>query len=210
MKEELMPRSKKISEQMRSESKQALISAARHLFAERGYFQCKVSDVAQSAGMSQGNVYWYFSSKEELLKAVLAESFDTLGLLLEEAAALPMTSLERLDYLLDQYISFSRDHGDFVRIFISLLGHGGVELMQELGFDTPQIGVRYHQAVSMILIQAQAEGVIKEDITVELLTIFYFSFFNGLLFTYGQDWLGIPDEAIRAAVLRLLGVIGTH
>jgi AcrR family transcriptional regulator len=151
-------------------------------------------------------VYWYFSSKEDLLKAVLNESFESLGFLLEEASALPNTSLEKLDYLLDQYISFSRDHGDFVRIFISILAHGGVALMQELGFDTPQIGLRYHQAVSTILAQGQTEGLIKEDINAENLTIFYFSFFNGMLFTYGQDWVQIPDATIREAVLRLLGV----
>jgi AcrR family transcriptional regulator len=36
--------------------------------------------------MSQGNVYWYFSSKEELLKAVLADGFETLGALMQQAA----------------------------------------------------------------------------------------------------------------------------
>jgi len=66
-------------------------------------------------------VYWYFSSKEDLLKAVLAESFESLGVLLEEAAALPMTSLEKLDYLLGRNMTSSREHSDFVRIFITLL-----------------------------------------------------------------------------------------
>jgi AcrR family transcriptional regulator len=36
--------------------------------------------------MSQGNVYWYFSSKEDLLKAVLADGFEALGSLIEGAA----------------------------------------------------------------------------------------------------------------------------
>jgi AcrR family transcriptional regulator len=206
MKGDQMPRSKQVSEQMRAESKAALISSARHLFAECGYFQCKVSDIARAANMSQGNVYWYFSSKEDLLEAVLAESFESLGVLLEETAELPITSIEKLDYLLDRYIAFSREHGDFVRIFISLLAHGGVALMEELGFDTPQIGLRYHTAVSTILAHGQEEGVISKDINVDVLTTFYFSFFNGLLFTYGDDWLQIPDAVIREVILRLLGV----
>lgn len=201
-----MPRSKEVSQQMRAESRAALISSARHLFAENGFFQCKVSDIARAAGMSQGNVYWYFSSKEELLKAVLAESFESLGILLEEAVTLPMTGLEKIDHLLNQYIDFSREHGDFVRIFISLMAHGGVPLMQELGFDTPQIGLRYHSAVSTILVQAQQERDISNEIPADLLTTFYFSFFNGLLVTYGQNWLEIPDAVIRETVLRILGV----
>ena len=191
---------------MCAESKNQLISSTRNFCAKNGYFQCKVSDIARAADMSQGNVYWYFSSKEDLLKAVLAESFESLVVSLEDPAVLPMTSLEKLDYLVDRYITFSREHGDFVRIFISLLAHGGVRLMQELGFDTPQIGLRYHTAVSTILVQAQEEGVISKDINAVMLTTFYFSFFNGLLFTYGQDWMQIPDDAVKEVVLRLLSV----
>ena len=83
----MSPRSKELNEEMRAQSIQSLVTTARQMFAERGYFNCKVSDVARAAGMSQGNVYWYFSSKEDLLKAVLADGFDRLGNILEEIAA---------------------------------------------------------------------------------------------------------------------------
>ena len=52
---------------------------------------------------------------------VLAESSGSHTLLLEKAAVLPMTSLEKLDYLLNRYKTFSLEHGDFVPISITLL-----------------------------------------------------------------------------------------
>lgn len=47
-----MPRSEKTSTLMRAESQTALLAAAQKLFAERGYFNCMVSEIAWKAGMS--------------------------------------------------------------------------------------------------------------------------------------------------------------
>jgi len=200
-----MPRNKSISQQIRQESRNQILSAARFLFAERGYPQTKVSDIARETGMSQGNLYWYFSSKEDLLKAVLQDGFESFAAVLEKAAAHPGSAIHKLDSLLDDYLHFARERGDFFRIFIALLAQGGTDHMKKLGFDTGQIGIRYHQYLQAILAQGQAEGVLSGDIPVGLLVSFYFSFFNGLLITYGADWQNLPPDQIRNAVLRLIG-----
>ena len=98
-----MARGKEISQQMREQSRAQILDAARKLFAERGYFNCKVSDIAKEANMSQGNVYWYFSSKEDVLKAVLSEGFGRIESLLADAASRPGDALSSLGTLLDQY-----------------------------------------------------------------------------------------------------------
>jgi AcrR family transcriptional regulator len=200
-----MPRSKITSEQMRSQTREKILTAARSLFAERGYFNCKIADIARQAGMSQGILYWYFPSKEELLKSVLADGFETLGQLTEAAANRSGTSREKLNALLDDYIAFGRQKGEFTAVFISIMGHGGLPLLAKLGFDTTQIGMHYHQALSMILAQGQAEGVVMAGIDPNILTMFFFSLFNGLMITYGTDWLNVPDQYVRQAALRLLG-----
>jgi hypothetical protein len=64
--------------------------------------------------------------------------------------------------------------------------------------------MRYHQHLSTIFAQARAEGVVA-DIDPNILTVFFFSFYNGLLITYGKDWSMVPGELIRQAILRLLG-----
>lgn len=48
-----------------------LISAALDLFVERGFSATRLEDVATRAGVSKGTLYLYFSSKEELFKAVV-------------------------------------------------------------------------------------------------------------------------------------------
>ena len=55
-----------------------IIDAALRVFAEKGYDRASVKDISEAAGTSQGLMYHYFRSKEELLAAVL-ESHSFIG-----------------------------------------------------------------------------------------------------------------------------------
>lgn len=51
-----------------------LIGAALELFVEKGFAATKAEEVAKRAGVSKGTLFLYFSSKEELFKAVVREN----------------------------------------------------------------------------------------------------------------------------------------
>ena len=52
---------------------QELLDAALALFVEKGFAATRIEEVALAAGVSKGTLYLYFASKEELLKAVIAQ-----------------------------------------------------------------------------------------------------------------------------------------
>jgi AcrR family transcriptional regulator len=82
-----MPRNRAQNEQIRANRRAQILEAARGVFAQDGYHAANVSDVAAAAGVSQGTVYHYFASKEELLMAVY-EDWETTNLDREIDAAL--------------------------------------------------------------------------------------------------------------------------
>lgn len=204
-----MPRNEKANAAMRAESRAQILAAARQLFARQGYFNCKVSDIAQAAGMSQGNVYWYFKSKEDVLRAILAGGFEALGSMAEAVAGQPGSAAAKLDALIERSLALYHDQSDFTAILLSLMGQGGAPLLHSLGFDMQQIGASYHQHLRRIFEQAQAEGLVGAA-PPDVLVMFFFSFLNGMVLTYAGEWETVPPALIREALLRLLGQRGAR
>jgi AcrR family transcriptional regulator len=56
----------------------AILDAAAHVFAEKGYERATMADVARAAGFAKASAYHYFDSKEALLYALLDRSIDAL------------------------------------------------------------------------------------------------------------------------------------
>lgn len=52
----------------------AILRAATDVFAESGYFNAQVADVARAAGVAAGTVYLYFRSKDDLLVSIFERS----------------------------------------------------------------------------------------------------------------------------------------
>jgi TetR/AcrR family transcriptional regulator len=68
----MMPRPKKTErEQILSETRQSLLTAATEEFARLGYAGAKVDRISQTAGFAKGTIYNYFPSKRDLMLAVI-------------------------------------------------------------------------------------------------------------------------------------------
>jgi AcrR family transcriptional regulator len=64
-------------------TREALVRAARELFADRGYAETSIEQLARAAKVTRGALYYHFGAKEELFRAVYRE----LGRELAEKAA---------------------------------------------------------------------------------------------------------------------------
>lgn len=77
----------------------AILRAAIDVFAERGYFNAQVADVARVAGVAAGTVYLYFRSKDDLLISIFERGMRealTEGRALVAGAPDPPERLRRL------------------------------------------------------------------------------------------------------------------
>jgi TetR/AcrR family fatty acid metabolism transcriptional regulator len=72
----------------------AILRAAIDVFAERGFFNAQVADVARAAGVAAGTVYLYFQGKDHLLVSIFERTMrDALA---EARSAAPTDPAERL------------------------------------------------------------------------------------------------------------------
>jgi TetR/AcrR family fatty acid metabolism transcriptional regulator len=59
-----------------SDKRETILRAAIKVFAQKGYFNSKVADIAKEAGIADGTVYLYFKSKEEILHSVFDRAME--------------------------------------------------------------------------------------------------------------------------------------
>ena len=57
------------------EKYQRILDAAIDVIAERGFFNARVSDIANGAGVADGTIYLYFKNKEQILMAAISRAF---------------------------------------------------------------------------------------------------------------------------------------
>lgn len=58
--------------------KQEILEAAMQVFVQRGYYNTKLSDIAEHCGMGRTTLYQYFRNKDEIFKVVIQHVFEVL------------------------------------------------------------------------------------------------------------------------------------
>lgn len=71
-------------------SREQILAAAARVFAQRGYRDASIAEIANEAGFSKGALYWNFESKAELFFALLDQVEDRLRILLTLIASAPI------------------------------------------------------------------------------------------------------------------------
>lgn len=101
------------------ERRELLIQAAEQTFAEKGYTQAGLADVASQAGVSKTLLYHYFpDGRSEIYKEILSGLSDGVIAALRTATAAPVSVEERLDRVVDTLLSTFEAHPDAYRLLI--------------------------------------------------------------------------------------------
>ncbi len=108
------------------ETRGAILAAAARLFAERGFSEVSLREIAGAAGMQAGSVYYHFTSKDALLDAVLDAGVERMRTHLDAALAAlgPEASVEaRLRAAIRVHVGSLLDIRDDANTFLRVAEH---------------------------------------------------------------------------------------
>ncbi|MBU0487894.1 MAG: TetR/AcrR family transcriptional regulator [Bacteroidetes bacterium] len=74
----MSPRTPEQFESIRKRKREAILDAGLNVFANKGFHNASMNEVAQLAGISKGLIYNYFKSKEDLLQEIMLDGVNTL------------------------------------------------------------------------------------------------------------------------------------
>ncbi len=87
----------------------SILEAAGRVFAEKGYHNASIRDIARETGVSLSGLYYYFQSKEELLYLIQDHAFGTLLCRLEDRLAGVHDPQLRLRILIENHLTYFVD-----------------------------------------------------------------------------------------------------
>ena len=103
-------------EQTKLNNEQAILGAAREVFAELGYGATTVRDIIRRTGLASGTFYNYFKSKEEVFEALMDEGMMRIRPRLEEARKRSNTFEEFIRNAYKAYFTYLADDLDHYRV----------------------------------------------------------------------------------------------
>lgn len=148
------------------------------VFSKKGFAGAKIKDIAASAGFSQGYVYSYYKSKDELFSSIVELATQGAGQSVYWASQLPGTPLERLTWLTEAYLSPDSAASRHWRFMLLLAVAPDSVPQQAIEIARERRGEPFKYLVPLIM-QGQQEGeIIAEDPL--MLAITYFSAIQGI------------------------------
>ena len=159
------------------DKRRRILQAAVSVFARKGYFAARVSEIAAHAGVADGTIYLYFRGKEDILVSL----FDEVMSEHVERARAEMQAVEdapsRLRLLAEHHLRVLGADHDLAVVF-------QVELRQSTKFmerfTTSWLG-RYFDLVGSVIEQGQREGTLRTDLPRKLVTKAFFGTLDELV-----------------------------
>ncbi len=111
----MSPRTSKQFEEIRVESRKKILDAAFVLFAQQGFNNTSIAQIAREAGISKGLIYNYFEKKEDLMKAIVLEGFEQGHEFFQEMMKAP-AGKERLRLMIEMTFDFLVEKPQFNRL----------------------------------------------------------------------------------------------
>lgn len=154
-------------------------------FADRGYDGANTNEIARKAGISVGVLFKYYKDKEGFFLACLDRSLDILRQVLGRVQSADCPAIEKAESLFRTLISFSREHGDYIRMYQMISSGSNRVLTERLAEEIEGLSAEVYRS---FIADAQEKGQLRKDIRPEIAAFFFDNLLMMLQFTYSCDY----------------------
>jgi TetR/AcrR family fatty acid metabolism transcriptional regulator len=177
------------------DKRRLILDSAIHVFAEQGFHHCRVSDVADEAGVAYGLVYHYFDSKEEILNQLFTERWQLMLDAITEIDSQQIPARDKLYMVASFIIDSYRHEPQLMKVII-------VEVTRAANsFGATHLD-KIREAYSMIATivdGARKDGSFKSDISADFAAMCFYGAIEQLLSGWIFGYLPTTDEEFERA-----------
>ncbi|MFQ5675541.1 MAG: TetR/AcrR family transcriptional regulator [bacterium] len=137
-----------------------ILRAAVKVFSQKGFYNARVSEIANNAGVADGTIYLYFKNKDEILISIFEEEMARIISSVRKQIDSQSKVSEKLKVFVNSHLDFVKKNPKLAQVF-------QLELRQSNKFIKEYTGSKlkeYLNLIGSILEEGQASGLLRRDI----------------------------------------------
>lgn len=165
----------------KTKKKNRIIEAAIKVFAKKGFYLAKVSDVAKAANVADGTIYLYFKNKDDLLINLFEQKMELILQRFQECLQNIIDPVEKLHRFVEFYFILIKEDKDLADVF-------QVELRQSAKFLKDYHNQKFLDFLSMIksiIQEGMDNGFFRTDLNPDIVKIMIF----GTVDEVARQWI---------------------
>lgn len=150
-----------------------ILQSAINVFAEKGFFNARISDISKEASVADGTIYLYFNNKYDILISIFEEEIGKIIARVKQELQSIDDPAEKLEIFATLHLSIVEENRNLAEVI-------QVELRQSNKFIKEYRNKKfaeYLNIISQIIRYGQNQGIFREDIQ---LGVFKRAFFGAL------------------------------
>jgi TetR/AcrR family fatty acid metabolism transcriptional regulator len=167
-----------------------ILDAAIRVFARQGFHRCRVSDIADEAGVAYGLVYHYFSSKDQVLNELFSERWSLMLDAIDEVDRRPISGREKLDAVAGFIIDSYRHNPELMKVIIVEVTRAANSFGQT---HLPEI-TRAYDGIAKIVAGGQERGEFRRDVDPGFASMWFYGAIEQLLSGWVFDLIPHTDD----------------
>ena len=171
----------------------AILKAAESIFARKGFHEATISEIARKSRVSEATIYEYFSSKEELLFSIPAQTTRHLEDKIREILKYIPGAANKLRFLIYRHLSLYAENPDYANIVMLILkGHRNFQ---------KTAAYKSVQSAARITIQVLEEGIQNREFRPDIQPLLVRAIIWGTIehLVTRKCLLGKPDDLLCLA-----------
>jgi TetR/AcrR family transcriptional regulator, fatty acid metabolism regulator protein len=178
-----------------ADKRRVILDAAVRVFARRGFNGCRVSDIADEAGVAYGLVYHYFRSKDEVLDTLFLERWNVMLDVIRELDGRDMAPRDELRAITSFIVDSYRHDPELMKVIIVEVTRAANSFGQT---HLAKIREAY-ELIARIVARAQADGTFKASVTPQFAAMAFYGTIEQVLTGWIFDVLPRGDEEYERA-----------
>lgn len=171
-----MARNSDLNQRRKDERRAQILSTALMLFASKGLAATKIKDLSSATGISQGLVYHYFRSKEEIFVELIRDAFRKMNRACRELEKITLPAAEKIKMAIVKLLEGLESNEDTARIYL-LIAQATVSdaIPEEAKAVIRKENLVPYEVLARIIAKGQKDGSLRKGNPDELALVFWTS-----------------------------------